>query len=181
MPVISRWAAEIPGGSLQQWTFGSSFDPLPDTPQYIDPERPDTHFLTRSQYRLWSKRLAIGLTEAGLRPGDRVLLFSGNKLFTPVVFMGVLMAGGIFTGANPSFVARELAYQLKDSGASFLIAADTSIDIAIEAAAEAGLPKSKIYSYDATALDPTPAKAPSGVNHWTSLLAPIKQAEKWDW
>lgn len=181
MTILSRWTADIPGGSLQKWTFGSSFDPLPETPQYIDPERPDTHFLTRSQYRLWSKRLAIGLVEAGLRPGDRVLLFSGNKLFTPVVFMGVLMAGGVFTGANPSFVARELAYQLKDSGASFLIAADTSMDIAVEAAAEAGLPKSKIYSFDATALDPTPGKAPLGVKHWTSLLAPITKAEKWDW
>ncbi|KAK6064753.1 4-coumarate-CoA ligase-like protein 2 [Seiridium cupressi] len=181
MPIQSRWNVEIPDGSLPRWTFGSSFDPLPDTPMFIDPERADTHFLTISQYRLWSKRFALGLIEAGLKPGDRVLLFSGNKLFTPIVFMGVLMAGGIFTGANPSFVARELAYQLKDSGASFLVAADTSIEIALEGAAEAGLPKDKVYSFDTTALDPTPGKAPLGTKHWTSLLASTEKAEKWDW
>jgi 4-coumarate--CoA ligase len=181
MVIQSRWTAEVPQGSLQKWVFGSSFAVLSDKPQFIDPERPDTHFLTLSQYRLWSKRLAIGLTQAGLRPGDRVLLFSGNTLFTPTVFMGILMAGGIFTGANPSFVARELTYQLKDSGASFLIAADKSMEIAVEAAAEAGLPRDRIYSYDATALDPTPGKARLGTKHWTSLLASSEQAEKWDW
>ncbi|KAH6655457.1 AMP-binding enzyme [Truncatella angustata] len=181
MPVSSRWNVEIPGGSLPRWTFGSSFDPLPDTPLFVDPEKPDTHVLSKSQFRLWSKRFAIGLIEAGLQPGDRVLLFSGNTLFTPVVFMGVLMAGGVFTGANPSFVARELAYQLKDSGASFLVSANSSMDIATEAAAEVGLPKDKVYSFDATALDSTPGKAPPGAKHWTDLLVSAEKAEKWDW
>lgn len=181
MPIRSRWNVDIPGGGLPRWTFGSSFDPLPDKPQFIDPERPDTHFLTQSQFRLWSKRFAIGLIEAGLQPGDRVLLFSGNKLFTPVVFMGTLMAGGVFTGANPGFVARELAYQLKDTGATFLISADTSMEIALAGAAEAGLSKDKVYSFDATALDPTPGEAPLGSKHWTQLLASSERAEKWDW
>ncbi|KAI0134443.1 hypothetical protein BJ170DRAFT_200423 [Xylariales sp. AK1849] len=181
MTIHSRWRTEIPEVSLPRWVFGSSFDPLSDQPQFIDPERPDTHFLTLSQYRLWSKRFALGLREAGLRPGDRVLLFSGNTLFSPVVFMGILMAGGIFTGANPSFVARELAYQLKDSGASFLIAADASMEIALEAATEAGLPKDRVYSFDATALDATPGKARLGTKHWTTLLAPEDKAERWDW
>ncbi|KAH8671232.1 hypothetical protein BX600DRAFT_509920 [Xylariales sp. PMI_506] len=181
MTIHSRWKVDVPEDSLQRWVFGSSFDPLPETPQYIDPERPDTHFLTLAQYRLWAKRFALGLIKAGLRPGDRVLLFSGNSLFTPVVFMGILMAGGIFTGANPSFVARELAYQLQDSGASFLIASDTSMEIAVEGAATAGLPKDRIYSFDATAFDATPGKARLGSRHWTTLLAPSEAAEQWDW
>ncbi|KAL7623060.1 hypothetical protein AAE478_006739 [Parahypoxylon ruwenzoriense] len=134
-----------------------------------------------SDFRLWSKRLALGLVRAGLRPGDRVLLFSGNSLFTPVVFMGILMAGGIFTGANPSFVSRELAYQLKDSGASFLLAADASMEIAVEAATQAGLPRSRVYSFDATALDAQPGQARLGTRHWTSLLVSKAEAAKFDW
>lgn len=181
MTIHSRWSAEIPKGSLQSWVFGSSFGALSDEPQFIDPERPSTHFLTLSQYRLWAKRIALGLIEAGLKPGDRVLLFSGNTLFTPVIFMGILMAGGVFTGANPSFVPRELAYQLTDSGAAFLIAADASMEIALDAAAQAGLPKGRVYSFDATALDATPGKARLGAKHWTSLLAPGAKAERWDW
>ncbi|KAI2625951.1 acetyl-CoA synthetase-like protein [Hypoxylon sp. NC1633] len=181
MGISSRWTVPIPNCSLQKWVFGSSFDDLPDVLSFIDPDRPETHFLTKSDYRLWSKRVALGLIRAGLKPGDRVLLFSGNSLFTPTVFMGILMAGGVFTGANPSFVARELAYQLKDSGAAFLLAADASMEIAVEAAAEAGLPKSRVYSFDSTALDATPGKARLGTQHWTSLLASKTEAAKFDW
>ncbi|RYP68527.1 hypothetical protein DL771_006604 [Monosporascus sp. 5C6A] len=181
MVVTSRWSVAVPNCSIQKWVFGTSFDPLSDKPQFIDAERPDTHFLSQADYRLWSKRIALGLQKAGLKPGDRVLLFSGNNMFTPVVFMGILMAGGIFTGANPSFVARELAYQLKDSGASLLIAADTSMDIALEAAGQAGLPKGRVYSFDATALDPSPGGKSSEVRHWTELLAPKEEAANFDW
>ena len=185
MVITSRWWDAIPECSIQKWVFQSSFGDLPTKPQFIDPDRPDTHFLSLSGYRLWSKRVAIGLQKAGLRPGDRVLLFSGNRLFTPVIFMGVLMAGGIFSGANPSFVARELEYQLKDSGATFLIASDASMEIAFEAATKAGLPKDHVYIFDATGIDPPPApsevKASTGARHWTELLALIDEAEKFDW
>ncbi|KAI0407709.1 AMP-binding enzyme [Xylaria palmicola] len=181
MVIHSRWATPIPICSLPKWVFGSSFDPLPDTPQFIDPDRPETRVITRAGYRLWSKRIALGLRRAGLKTGDRVLLFSGNNLFFPSVFMGVLMAGGIFTGANPSFVARELAYQLKDSGAYILIAADASMEIAMEAAEQAGLPKSRVYSFDATGLDQPAGKARLGSQHWTSLLASETDAAKFDW
>ncbi|KAI2639025.1 acetyl-CoA synthetase-like protein [Hypomontagnella submonticulosa] len=181
MTISSRWSVPIPDGSLQKWVFGSSFGPLPDKPQFIDVDHPETHFITQSDFRLWSKRFALGLTRAGLKPGDRVLLFSGNSLFTPVVFMGIMMAGGIFSGANPSFVARELAYQLKDSGASFLIAADASMEIAVDAAAQAGLPKSRVFSFDTTVLDAQLGKPRLGTQHWTSLLASKDDASKFDW
>ncbi|OTB12438.1 hypothetical protein K445DRAFT_378636 [Daldinia sp. EC12] len=181
MVLESRWTVPIPNCSVQKWVFGSSFDALPDKPQFIDVDHPETHFITQSDFRLWSKRLALGLTRAGLKPGDRVLLFSGNSLFTPIIFMGILMAGGVFTGANPSFVARELAYQLKDSGASFLIAADASMEIAVEAADTAGLARSRIYSFDTSVLDKRPGKARLGAQHWTSLIAPKDDAAKYDW
>ncbi|KAI0595355.1 hypothetical protein F4775DRAFT_569354 [Biscogniauxia sp. FL1348] len=95
--------------------------------------------------------------------------------------MGVLMAGGVFSGANPGFVPRELTYQLKDSGASFLIAADSRMEVAIEAAAEAGLPKDRIYSFDGTAFDVELGKARLGTQHWLSLLAPKDDGLEFDW
>lgn len=91
------------------------------------------------------------------------------------------MAGGIFTGANPSFVARELAYQLKDSGASILIAADASMETAMEAAEQAGLPKNRVYSFDATGLDKQKGKARLGSQHWMDLLASEADAAEFDW
>ncbi|KAI1764475.1 acetyl-CoA synthetase-like protein [Hypoxylon sp. FL1150] len=181
MVLESRWTVPTPTCSLQKWVFGSSFGPLPETPQFIDPDRPETHYITKAGYRLWAKRLALGLIRAGLKPGDRVLLFSGNTIFFPAVFMGILMAGGIFSGANPSFVAREVAYQLKDTGATFLIASDASMEIAVDAADQAGLPRNRIFSFDATALDARPGKARLGSRHWTTLLASEDEAARFDW
>ncbi|TGJ86459.1 hypothetical protein E0Z10_g2288 [Xylaria hypoxylon] len=181
MVIHSRWETPIPLCSLPKWVFGSSFGLLAESPQFIDPDNPETRVVTRAGYRLWSKRVALGLQRAGLKTGDRVLLFSGNNLFFPSVFMGIIMAGGIFTGANPSFVARELAYQLKDSGAYILISADASMEIAMEAAEQVGIPKHRVYSFDATGMDKQKGKARLGSQHWTSLLASEADAAKFDW
>ncbi|KAI0528224.1 AMP-binding enzyme [Xylaria bambusicola] len=181
MVLHSRWEVPIPNCSLHKWVFCSSLGPLPDTPLFIDADHPETRIITRSGYRLWSKRIALGLLRAGLKKGDRVLLFSGNNIFLPTIFMGTLMAGGVFSGANPSFVARELAYQIQDSGAYILIAADASMEIAMEAAEQAGLPKSRVYSFDATAMDKQKGEARLGSQHWTNLLASEADAAKWDW
>lgn len=188
MTIQSRWEIPLPRESLQKWIFGSSQDPLPDRKAFICADRPDTHFLTLEDSRLLAKRVAIGLQEAGLKHGERVLVFSGNNVYFPSVFLGVLMAGGVFTGANPGFVPRELAYQLKDSGASFMIAADASLETALEAANEAGLPKDRVYIFDAVN-DPRGNKPGPGkegrrleTRHWTELIQTDKaQASEWDW
>ncbi|GAB1313999.1 hypothetical protein MFIFM68171_04209 [Madurella fahalii] len=193
MTITSRWTVPIPRCSLQQWIFGSACGPLPDCNAFIDPELPETNFVTMSNYRLLAKRIALGLQKAGLKPGDRVLIFSGNNIFFPSVFLGVLMAGGIVSGANPTFVPRELAYQLKDSGASFLFAAEQSLKTAFEAAAEVGLPKDHIFVFSSNGLlaeeiasssHPRPGVKGwvDGARHWTELLAGnASQAEGWSW
>ncbi|KAK0616079.1 hypothetical protein B0T17DRAFT_619648 [Bombardia bombarda] len=175
--VKSRFTVPVPRCSLQQWVFGSACDPLPDRKAFIDPDRPDKHFLTLTDYRLLSKRVALGLQKAGLKTGDRVLLFSGNNLFFPSVFLGVIMAGGIFTGANPTFVLRELAHQLSDSAATFLIVAASALPTALEAAKTAGLPRDHIFVFDNGK-----AGGSDGTRHWTELLSGnLAQAEKWAW
>ncbi|KAF6826735.1 4-coumarate- ligase [Colletotrichum plurivorum] len=183
MPIKSRWTEPIPSCSLQKWIFGSSFEPLSDRKAFYDADRPDTHYLTFSDYRLVAKQIAIGLKAAGLKPGDRVLLFSGNSLFFPVLFIGVLMAGGVFTGANPGFVSRELAHQLKDSGATFMVAAEGSIDVALEAAKQVQMPARNVFVFDTTIPGSSQPEKPArgGARHWTELIAPKTQAEKFDW
>lgn len=189
MTIKSRWEIPIPRCSLQQWIFGSSNEPLPSQRVLLDADRPDERFLTKAEYRLLAKRIALGLQRAGLKPGDRVLVFSGNSVWFPAVFVGVLMAGGIFTGANPGYVMRELSYQLRDSGASFLLASPEGMPVALEAAAEAKLPRDHIYLFD-PALDPKVADPSppatkvdyAGARHWAELLRDtLARAEGWDW
>ncbi|KAJ5511807.1 Nucleoporin [Penicillium expansum] len=153
MPYKSRWTIDIPDTHLASLLLKSPTAPLSKTHKsYLEAARPETHYLTTHDLRLWSQRLAAGLRKSGLQPGDRVLLFSGNDLFFPVVFLGVIMAGGIFTGANPTF---------KPSNKR------TS-------------PPNRIFAYDNSIYDgvATPQK---GCAHWSDLLATEEEGSAFIW
>lgn len=180
MTIQSRWTIPIPDVSVPTWLFGSADKPLPEQTALLDANRPETHFLTLSGYRLWAKRLAAGLQKAGLKPGDRVMVFSGNNLFYPVVWMGVVMAGGIFTGANPTYVSREVAYQLKDTDAKFLLVADGSLEVGLEAAEMIGMGKERVFLFDNETLEGT-GKGRLGVQNWNALIASVSEGERFIW
>jgi 4-coumarate--CoA ligase len=180
MPIHSRWQVPIDVCSLPTYLFGSPTASLPDKIAFYDADRPDTHYITFDAFRLWSQRFAAGLQKSGLKPGDRVLLFSSSNLYFPLAFMGVLMAGGVFTGANPGFVARELAYQLKDSDAKFLLCADASLELGVEAAESVGISKDRIFRFDDTLFDGT-AESRLGVKNWASLMQSEEVGRNFSW
>ncbi|MBN9067266.1 MAG: long-chain-fatty-acid--CoA ligase, partial [Rhizobiales bacterium] len=57
----------------------------------------------------------------GLKRNDRVAIMMPNVLQYPIAVAAVLRAGFIVVNVNPLYTARELAHQLKDSGASAII------------------------------------------------------------
>jgi long-chain acyl-CoA synthetase len=69
-----------------------------------------------------SARVARLLHERGLKPGDRVGIMMPNVAEVPVVYYGVLSAGGVVVPMNPLLKAREVAYYLGDSGAGLIFA-----------------------------------------------------------
>jgi 4-coumarate--CoA ligase len=180
MPISSRFTIPIEICSLQAYLFDTPTAPLPDKVAFYDAERPETHFLTLEDFRLWSLRLAAGLKKAGLQPGDRVLIFSGNSLFFPVAFMGILMAGGIFTGANPGYVARELAYQLKNADAKFLFCADGSLELGLEAAQSIGMGKERVFLFDDLVFEGINTSR-LGVRNWKTLIEPEAVGKSFKW
>ncbi|KAF7625436.1 putative 4-coumarate-CoA ligase [Aspergillus flavus] len=181
MPFKSRWQVHVPDAHLATVLFTSPTHPLSKTHRcFSEAARPDTHYFTTHDFRLWSKRFAAGLRKAGLQPGDRVLLFSGNDLFFPVVFMGIIMAGGIFSGANPTYVARELAYQLQDSGATYLICADGSLDTGIEAAQVAGLSRDRVFVFNNAIFDGR-GEGKMGCRYWGELVASAEEGSQFEW
>ena len=178
MPIKSRYPSlHIPPQSIANLLFTSPTHPLSDKPIFIDTENPST-ILTVQSYRLFAQRLAAGLRSHGFQPGDRLLLFSGNNVFFPVVLIGTIMAGGIFTGANPTYVARELAYQLQNSDARFLLCASSSLEIGLDAASQIGLPKSSVFVFDD---NPASNTSQSGCQHWSALLAPEESGRGFEW
>ncbi|KAL4915914.1 hypothetical protein BDW62DRAFT_187523 [Aspergillus aurantiobrunneus] len=181
MPFKSRWQINVPDTHLASLLLTSPTHPLSKTHRsFSEAARPDTHYFTTHDFRLWSQRFAAGLRKSGLRRGDRVLLFSGNDLFFPVVFMGIIMAGGIFTGANPTYVARELAHQLSDSGATYLLCTEDSLDTGIEAAKLAGMGKDKVFVFNNAIYDGK-GGAKKGCRYWGELVASVEEGTGFAW
>src|SRR5271154_4417155 len=67
-----------------------------------------------------SARVAGLLHERGLKPGDRVGIMMPNVAEVPVVYYGVLRAGGVVVPMNPLLKGREGAYYLGDSRAGLI-------------------------------------------------------------
>ncbi|MDP1646528.1 MAG: AMP-binding protein [Thiobacillus sp.] len=59
--------------------------------------------------------------EIGLRRGERVAIMLPNLLQYPVALFGALRAGMVVVNVNPLYTARELQYQLADSGATTVV------------------------------------------------------------
>ncbi|RVX67124.1 hypothetical protein B0A52_08367 [Exophiala mesophila] len=180
MPILSQWSLPIPLVSIPSHIFGSADGHVPDTPFMFDCEHPATRKFSLRDYRDWSKRLAAGLVEGGLQAGDRVMLFSGNSIFTPVVIMGTIMAGGIATTANPAFFPRELAHQLRDSGAKFILVDFDLLDCAQKAASMVNLSEDQIFCFDDTPLTGMSPR-PSSIQHWSRLIKDPAAGARFQW
>src|SRR5213592_4710556 len=68
-----------------------------------------------------SRDFGAWLQARGLARGARVALMMPNCLQYPVAMFGVLRAGDTVVNVNPLYTARELEYQLKDSGAEAIV------------------------------------------------------------
>jgi long-chain acyl-CoA synthetase len=77
--------------------------------------------LTYGELDRLSQALAAWLQGRGLVRGDRVAIMLPNVLQYPVAIAAVLRAGLIAVNVNPLYTPRELAHQLKDSGAKAII------------------------------------------------------------
>jgi len=106
------------------------------------PDRPavrlDETVLTFSQLDDLTARAAGWLRERGLRPGDPVGIMTPNVPQFPVLYYGVLRAGGAVVPMNPLLKAREVAHYLGDSGAGLVFAWESAAAEAAAGAATAG-------------------------------------------
>lgn len=71
-----------------------------------------------------AKKMANFFQEKGLKKGDRVAVMLPNTPQGVIAYYGALIAGGIVVQVNPLYTERELSYQLKDAGATFIVCLD---------------------------------------------------------
>ncbi|HKO04805.1 MAG TPA: AMP-binding protein, partial [Candidatus Acidoferrales bacterium] len=72
--------------------------------------------LTWKELRDSAERVARGLWSLGIRPGDRVGLWSTNCLEWVLVHLGCARAGAVLVNVNPAYGSHELAFVLRRSG-----------------------------------------------------------------
>ncbi|WP_137872695.1 long-chain fatty acid--CoA ligase [Rhodococcus sp. Q] len=95
--------------------------------------------LTYTQLEALAAKVAGWLRELGIEPGDRVALSLPNIPQMPVLYYGVLWAGGVVVPTNPLYKSREFAHVLRDSGAKAFFAWNAVDEEAGKGAAEAGV------------------------------------------
>ena len=82
------------------------------------------------------RRLASGLTELGVKPGERVLVTMANSPDVGVVYQALWRAGAVVTPASFLLSGEELRHVLSDSEARAVITTPEFADKAREAAAD---------------------------------------------
>ncbi len=75
--------------------------------------------VTYQQLHGLAAKVAGTLRANGVEPGDRVAVILPNVPAFPVVYWGILLAGGIVVPMNPLLKAGEIDYFFTDSGAQF--------------------------------------------------------------
>ncbi|PSL00723.1 long-chain acyl-CoA synthetase [Murinocardiopsis flavida] len=76
-----------------------------------------------------ANQVANLLVARGVRPGDRVALASPNTPYFPFVYFGALKAGAVVVPLNVLLTSREIAFHLRDSGATALFAFTGTADL----------------------------------------------------
>ncbi|WP_016701402.1 long-chain-fatty-acid--CoA ligase [Actinoalloteichus spitiensis] len=108
------------------------------------PDRPavrlDEEVLTYRDLLHRASDVALTLAARDVRPGDRVGFVLPNVPAFPVVFFGVLLAGGVAVPMAPLLRSREIRYRLADAETSLVVSDGPAMDQVTPAAGEVGVP-----------------------------------------
>jgi long-chain acyl-CoA synthetase len=132
------WHAQYPAGLARDLAYGEHDTLVTLIEGAFAKHGPQTavtcngESLTFAEIEYASARLAGFLQAAGLAQGDRVALLLPNHLLYPVALAAIARAGLVGVTMNPLYTAREVEFQLADSGASALLVADPFTALAAE-------------------------------------------------
>lgn len=113
--------------------------------------------LTYTELLARAAQVANGLHAHGIGDDDVVAVHMPNCLDYPAVYYGILLAGAVFTPANPLLPPEDLAFQLTDSGAAAVVTWGLAAQVL--AAVRDRLPARLIVTVDAELPDAVPLPA----------------------
>ena len=86
-----------------------------------------------------AERIAAVLVAAGVEPGDRVAAQVEKSLEAVQLYLGTVLAGGVFLPLNPDYTATEMAYFLGDSAPSVFVCDPSKMESLGAVAGKAGV------------------------------------------
>lgn len=105
------------------------------------PDRPALRYrgsdLSYAYVRALSRQTAAGLQALGLRQGERLAMFLGNRPEVVELALACSRIGAIFIPLSPMLRPRQLAHVLADSGAKVLVTSETLLHLALQSATDA--------------------------------------------
>jgi acyl-CoA synthetase (AMP-forming)/AMP-acid ligase II len=135
MPFRSLYPdVQIPEISLGEFVLADA-KARGDKPALID--GPSGRTITYAQLPELVARVAAGLAARGFKKGERFAILSPNVPEYAVAFHAIAALGGVITTVNPLYTSGEVAKQLQDSKARFVLTVPPFLATAREAAAQA--------------------------------------------
>lgn len=122
--------ANIGGGIAVGYNFAAVVDEFGETAPSrlavlcVD-EAGHSESLTYADLRVQTNRLASGLRQAGIEPGDRVLVLLPRGITPYVVYVALLKAGATILPGSEMLRAHDIAYRVQHAGVKAVIAHHT--------------------------------------------------------
>lgn len=171
MPFLAQEHYPIPHSDINSWLFDTPRYDW-DEPIYIDGTRPKDNFIAARKAKATIRRLVAGLRRLGLQQGDAVDLHSFNHIYYPILFLGVIAAGGVFVGTNPAYTPYELKHAFKIAKVKWVFCAPDLLAPVEKAMSELSLSKDCLALFNPDGNGATP-----GYKQWSDLLVHGEQ----DW
>ena len=95
--------------------------------------------LSYSDFWVGAERMAAVLVEAGVQPGDRVAVQAPKTQAMLELYVGTVLAGGVFLPLNTAYTGAELSYFLGDASPRVLVCDPRKLGDLTPIAAKAGV------------------------------------------
>ena len=73
-----------------------------------------------------------------------MVCISTGQILLPIVLLGVIAAGGVYSAASAAFTPSELSKQIKQGSSNLIFCSEDVKDVTIKAAKECGVPLNRV-------------------------------------
>ncbi|KAF2846722.1 acetyl-CoA synthetase-like protein [Plenodomus tracheiphilus IPT5] len=178
MPWLSQRTHPLPTTDIVSFAFGNTSPSFNDNAPIYHDASDNNRTLSRAQSRTLVRQLVAGFRAAGLKPGDCFAISSFNDILYPIVFLGGIGAGGVYSGTNPSYRVAELRHHIRTAEVKFFIVEPELLDVVLESADAEGIPRDRIFIFNTRGQNPPPGFRPwrwllqHGESDWIKITDP---------